>query len=86
MSLKEIYKGMEKRLSGKDSTGSDLSCNLPVCQRFMQAVQPNFTHLILSKERRDIRLLVYSIRKFHVTGVSGILGESEVALVVDRRH
>lgn len=86
MSLKEIYKGMKKRLSGKDITGSDLSCNLPVCQRFMQAVQPNFTRLILSKERRDIRLLVYSIRKFHVTGVSGILGESEVALVVDRRH
>lgn len=85
MSLKEIYKGMKKRLSGKDSTGSDLSCNLPVCQRFMQAVQPNFTRLIF-KERRDIRLLVYSIRKFHVTGVSGILGESEVALVVDRRH
>lgn len=52
----------------------------------MQAVQPNFTHLILSKERRGIRLFVDSIRKFHVTGFSGILGESEVALVVDRRH
>lgn len=77
---------MENRLSGKDSIGSDLSCTLPLCQRSMQAVQPNFTHLILSKERRGIRLFVDSIRKFHVTGFSGILGESEVALVVDRRH